>query len=115
MAGITAASEDADFVIFSGVAAGSYDCRVTYQGSTPAVGETAIVFPVRCLGEDRHTRGNWGGVHGRDGYVLPDYDGVGKDVRKLPSYIGSVTLNRCAHQVWAAGVDDIRAPGPGSK
>ena len=43
------------------------------------------LYPVRCLGEDRRTQGNWGGVHGRDGYVLPDYDGAGKDVRKLPS------------------------------
>ena len=40
--------------------------------------------------------------------MLPDYDGAGKDVRKLPSYVSSVTLNRCAHWVWAAGVDDIR-------
>ncbi len=97
--GISGASEDADFVIFGGIAAGAYDCRVTYQGSTPPAGETAIVFPVRCLGEDRRTQGNWGGVHGRDGYVLPDYDGAGKDVRKLPRYVSSVTLNRCASRL----------------
>jgi hypothetical protein len=110
VAGIAGAIEDADFVTFSGVPSGVYDCRVTYQGSTPAARETAIVLPVRCLGEDRHTQGNWGGVHGRDGYVLPNYDGVGKDARKLPSYVGSITLERCAHTVWAAGIDDIRAP-----
>ena len=73
------------------------------RASAPAARETPVVFPVRCLGEDRHTRGNWGGVHGRDGYVLPDYDGVGKDVRKLPSYIGSVTLHRCAYGVGGRG------------
>ena len=110
VAGIAGASEDTGFVIFSGVPSGTYDCRITYQGATPAPRDTPIVYPVRCLGEDRRTQGNWGGVHGRDGYVLPDYDGAGKDVRKLPSYVDSVTLERCAHRVWAAGVEDVRAP-----
>jgi len=117
VAGIAGASEDAEFVIFSGVPSGAYDCRITYRGTTPPPRNTPIVFPVRCLGEDRRTQGNWGGVHGRDGYVLPDYDGDGKDVRVLPSYVTSVVLERCAHRVWAAGVDDIRAPArdPGNQ
>ena len=110
VAGITGASEDAEFVILNGVKAGTYDCRITYQGATPAARETAIIYPVSCLGEDRLTKGNWGGIHGRDGYVLPNYDGVGKDVRVLPSYVSDVTLSRCAHAVWASDVDDIRAP-----
>ncbi len=103
VAGIGGGSEDAEFVIFRGVPSGVYDFRVAYKGSTPAARETPLIFPVRCLGEDRRTQGNWGGMHGRDGYVLFDYNGVGKDVRKLPSYVRSVTLERCAYGVGGRG------------
>jgi hypothetical protein len=115
--GIAGATEDGEFVIFEGVAAGICDCSMDYKGVTPAPRGTAMVYPVRCLGEDRLTQGNWGGVHGRDGYVLPDYDGIGRDVRVLPSYVTDVALERCAHVVWAASIDDMRAParGPGDR
>ena len=108
--GIGSAFEDAEFVVFDGVASGTYHCRVAYQGVTPAPRGTAMIYPVRRLGEDRQTQGSWGGVHGHDGYVLPDYDGVGKDVRALPGYVSDVILERCAHHAWAAGSTDPRAP-----
>jgi alpha-L-rhamnosidase len=110
VAGIDGATEDTEFVIFEGVAAGTYEFQVARRGATPAPRGTAMIYPVRCLGEDRRTRGNWAGVHGRDGHVLPAYDGVGSDVRVLPPWVRDVVLERGAQVVWAAGVDDERAP-----
>ena len=55
------------------------------------------VFPVKFIKEDATTHGNWGGMYGVDGYVLPNYNGVGKDQRLLPSYVTSVVFDpvRC--------------------
>jgi alpha-L-rhamnosidase len=103
-------TEDDQFIIFSGVAAGTYDCSVAYAGTTPAPHLTSIIYPVSCLGEDRTTQGNWGGVYGRDGFVLPDYDGIGKDLRSLPSYVSAVTMSHCKQGIWATNVQDARAP-----
>ena len=82
--GITGATEDAEFVMFEGVDAGTYEFQVARRGQTPAPLGTAMRYPVRCLGEDRLTQGSWGTRYGRDGYVLPGYDGVDRDVRVLP-------------------------------
>ena len=90
-------SEDADFVTFSGVARGARHLRLPRHlpGQHPRRGRNGSRFSHPLPGRGPPHPGNWGGVHGRDGYVLPDYDGVGKDVRKLPPYVRSVTLNRC--------------------
>ena len=110
--GIGGASDDADFVCFTSVQPGSYGCLVSYEGTTPSSTDTVEVFPVRFVGEDATTHGNWGGVYGADGYVLPNYDGVGKDVRILPSYVTSVVCDRdrCANMAWTTNTMDARAP-----
>jgi alpha-L-rhamnosidase len=73
------------------------------------------VYPVKCVGEDAATQGNWGGRYGADGYVLPNYDGPGRDVRALPSYVASVVCDpeRCANTIWTTNTTDLRAPARG--
>ena len=109
--GIGGASEDSEFVVFQDVQPGTYHFLITYEGTTPAAKISSKIYPVKCLGEDRTTKGNWGGIYGNDGYVLPDYDGVGKDVRALPHYVNDVIYqsNLCQHMVWATEVEDNRA------
>ena len=101
---IGGASEDADFVCFTSVQPGSHDFLVSYEGTTPAAVDPVEVFPVKFVGEDAATQGNWGGVYGADGYVLPNYNGVGKDVRVLPSYVSFRGLGSSALR--ERGLDD---------
>jgi hypothetical protein len=111
VAGIGGASDEADFVRFTSVPPGSYDFLVSYVGTTPTPADSAEVFPVKFAGEDSATHGNWGGKYGMDGYVLFNYDGVGKDVRVLPSYVTSVICDheRCANVAWTTNTTDVRA------
>jgi len=110
--GIGNADEDVDFVRFTSVQPGSYDFLVLYEGTTPPSLDAVEVYPVKFVGEDATTQGNWGGKYGADGYVLPNYDGIGKDVRALPSYVSSVTLDRhrCENTTWTTATADVRAP-----
>jgi hypothetical protein len=39
---------------------------------------------------DSTTSGNWGKVYGKDGFVLCNYNGKGKDKKNLPSYVSAV-------------------------
>jgi hypothetical protein len=111
-AGIDGASEDTDFVCFTSVQPGRYEFLVTYEGTTPPSVDPVEVFPVTFVGEDADTQGNWGGKYGADGCVLPNYNGVGKDVRVLPSYVNSVVCDRerCANVTWTTNTMDVRAP-----
>jgi hypothetical protein len=112
VASIGGASEDTDFVCFASVQPGSYEFLVSYQGTTPAAVDPPEVFPVKFVGEDTATQGNWGGKYGADGYVLSNYNGVGKDVRRLPTYVTSLVFDaeRCANVTWATNTTDVRAP-----
>lgn len=61
--------------------------------------------------------GTGGRVHGRDGYVLFDYDGVNKDRRELPPYVVSVRPSSgkyggCLHAQLAVSTEDSRALAP---
>ena len=109
---IGGASEDADFVYFTSVQPGNYEFLVSYQGTTPAAMDPVEVYPVKFVGEDAATQGNWGGKYGVDGYVLPNYDGVGKDVRVLPAYVNSLVFDkeRCANVTWTTNTTEVRAP-----
>ncbi len=109
---IGGAGENADFVCFTSVQPGNYDFLVSYTGTTPSAVDPVAVFPVKFVGEDAATRGNWGGKYGVDGYVLFNYNGVGKDVRALPSYVSSVVCDRvrCANVAWTTNTTDVRAP-----
>ena len=58
---------------------------------------------------DTTTQGDWIGVYGKHGYVLPAFDG-GADLKKLPSYVDSISIGG-ARYTWTnpnpAG--DVRA------
>ncbi len=112
VAGIGGATEVRDFVSFTSVQSGQYDFQVAYAGKTPAPDDDAKIFPVKYIGEDEKTRGNWGGVYGKDGYVLPNYDGLGKHIYELPPYVASVVFDqeRCANETWTTNTTDPRAP-----
>ena len=117
--GIGGASQDSNFVYFTALQPGAYTIAVTYSGSTPSYVEAPEVYPARCVGEDATTSGNWGGVYGKDGYVLFNYEKNGTDRIKLPAYISGVNTfmsgsgmpNRV---VWAPGTTDPRALAPGA-
>ncbi len=88
--GIGGASEDAQFVYFKGVRTGTYKIAVAYIGATPKYAESAVHYAAGYIGIDSTTSGNWGGVHGKDGYVLCNYNGNGKDKSSLPAYVSAV-------------------------
>ena len=118
VAGIGGASEDSDFVYFTGVQPGAYALTMAYSGLTPVYNAPAEQYAARFVKEDAVTSGNWGGIYGKDGYVLCNYDGNGHDKKSLPSYVSSVAcsiwrsdLPNC---VWSAGTTDIRALASGS-
>ncbi len=101
-----------DGVYFTGVAPGNYTFDIRYRGTTPAYAPQPLVYPdpVNALAQDDTTSGNWGGVYGKDGYVLLDYDGAGKNRENLPSYVESVTCRPGTNTTqWAQDVSDARA------
>lgn len=98
-------------VYFTDVGPGRYAFDIQYSGSTPAYAPQPLVYPdpVNVLGQDDKTGGNWGGVYGRDGYVLFDYDGNGTNREQLPSYVQSMTCRAGTYTQWAHDVSDARA------
>ena len=120
VAGIGGASNDSEFVYFTGVQPGAYSMSVSYSGSTPVYNAPPEQYATRFVKEDSTTSGNWGGVYGKDGYVLCDYNGNGNDKKSLPPYVASVSYfmiygNGLPNStVWAAGTTDTRALAPDS-
>jgi len=114
VAGIGGASEDSEFVYFTGVQAGAYSVSVSYSGSTPVYNEPAERYAAEFIKEDSTTSGNWGGVYGKDGYVLCNYNGNSTDQKSLPSYVSSVNYNVPHATIWASGTNDARALAPDS-
>jgi hypothetical protein len=112
--GIGGAHEDSEFIYFTGVQRGNYSMTVSYRGSTPVYKEPVKKYAAEFIKEDSTTSGNWGGVYGKDGYVLCDYDDKGNDIRSLPAYVSSVTYNVPHSAVWASGTNDLRALAPNS-
>ncbi|MHA4894364.1 alpha-L-rhamnosidase-related protein [Pedobacter sp. PWIIR3] len=116
--GIKAATEDADFVYFTGLSGGRYLVNIEYTGKTPVYREAIAHYDARYLGVDTKTSGNWGNTYGKDGYVLCNYAGNGKDKQQLPSYVSAIAYykvkgdNQPLNTVWARGIDDARALAP---
>jgi alpha-L-rhamnosidase len=110
---IAGANQQGDRVYFTGVGPGHYAFDIKYGGETPAYAPQPLVYPdpVNALGQDDKTSGNWGGVYGKDGYVLFGYDHGGKNREQLPSYVESVTIRpkSVADTQWAHDVNDPRA------
>ena len=116
--GIGGASQDSDFVYFTDLQPGEHAFAVAYRGVTPPYVEPPEIFPARLVGEDAKTSGNWGGVYGKEGYVLCNYNGNGADKLRLPAYVSSVNYymknsgGKPNAVVWASGTDDARALAP---
>ena len=117
IAGIEAAGEDTAFVYFNGLQPGNYKIAVTYKGKTPIYNEPTEQFAAQFIKVDTITSGNWGGVFGKEGYVLCNYNGDSTDKRSLPSYVTSIEYFRAfggSNQVpdktiWKLGTNDTRA------
>lgn len=116
VAGIAGASQDGEFVYFSGVQPGDYKVDVSYKGKTPTYTPPVVKYAAKFIKEDAKTSGNWGGVYGKDGYLLCHY---GQKANTLPSYVSSVPF-KLMHgvpngAVWASGTNDSRALSPDNK
>lgn len=116
--GISSATEDANFVYFTGVHHGTYNMVVTYTGTTPRYSEQVASYPARYVGIDSTTRGNWGNAYGKDGYILCNYNGNGNDKMTLPPYVSSINYykikgnNLPLNCVWEQNTNDSRALAP---
>ncbi|WP_395138946.1 alpha-L-rhamnosidase C-terminal domain-containing protein [Armatimonas sp.] len=122
--GIASAREDDEFVLFEGVGPGTYSVRTSYMGRPlkPAL-VAKEVYLGRLVKTDIVTRGSWGGVYGRDGYVLCGQEPKGMDKQVLPSYVRSLDFFRAFPKagrpdttVWAASTTNpsALAPDPGN-
>jgi len=115
VAGIGGAREDSEFVYFTNVPPGAYSLSASYSGMTPSYIKPPEQYAASVIKEDSTTSGNWGGVYGKDGFILCDYNGNGSDVRSLPSYVSSVNYHMYGGNglplsvVWASGTNDSRA------
>ena len=117
ISGIESADQDSEFVYLNSVQAGNYNIAVTYSGKTPGYNEPKEQFAAQFIKNDTTTSGNWGGVFGKDGYALCNYNGDGTDKKSLPSYVTSIDYFRAfggSNQIpdnttWKSGTDDTRA------
>ncbi|MCL5945888.1 MAG: hypothetical protein M1472_03415, partial [Planctomycetes bacterium] len=117
--GIVASREDSAFVYLTDVGSGTYAMNVEYSGNLSTSVKEPIVYPLAFVREDIATRGNWGGVYGRDGFVLFGYYGSGKNRCYLPGYVESVKSSRgkqggCRVVHWVSRTMEHRAPAPDS-
>ena len=118
--GLGRATAGPDFIYFNDVGPGDYKLAISYAGDATSFTPQPLIYPISSVREDAKTSGNWGGVHGRDGYVLFDYDGVHRDRRQLPSYVASVQPSSrknggCLHAQLATSTGDQRAPSSGPR
>lgn len=117
--GVGGAIRDSEFVCFYSLQPGTYAMSVSYDGKTPPYNEQPERYAARFIREDSSTGGNWGGVYGKEGYVLCNYNGEGRDKKSLPSYVDSVSYFRafpkCCmpdNTTWAMATFDTRALSP---
>ena len=115
--GVGGATAGKDFLYLNDLQPGHYAFSVSYQGDAPSFCQQPFVYPINSVREDVGSSGNWGGVYGRDGYILFDYDGAGKDRSQLPSYVVAVKPSSrknggCLHAQTVSFTNDHRAPAP---
>ena len=107
--GVKKVEQTQNFVYLIGVATGRYSLRMAYRGRTPPFLPEPFIYPVKVLGQDSITQGNWGGIYGRDGYVLFADGPHDTDIERLPSYVQSVH-GRWGHKTrWPTSGADVRA------
>ncbi len=116
---VNQAYQQGDRVYFPGIGPGHYKFDIRYSGQTPAYQPQPLVYPdpVDTLGQDVTTRGNWGGIYGKDGYILFGYDAGKTNREQLPAYVQSVTIKpkSVAATQWAHSVNDPRALASNSR
>jgi alpha-L-rhamnosidase len=112
VAGISGARETRGWIYFTSVQPGRYAFEISYRGRTPKYVPQPLKYPLKVTGQDAETSGAWGGVYGRDGYVLFGYDGNGKSRESLPAYVQSVALSEGRYVQWPTSGDDPRALAP---
>lgn len=118
--GIGGATAEGGDVLLTGVQPGRYDMQVTYRGQRPSFAPAPIRHPMRYLGLDESTSGDWGGVYGADGHVLFNYDGAGRHRASLPSYVSSIDpwtsgyqgWSNCSNAIWEQSTSERRALAP---
>ncbi|MGA2363106.1 MAG: alpha-L-rhamnosidase C-terminal domain-containing protein [Candidatus Aminicenantales bacterium] len=117
--GLGGARQDSEFVIFASVEPGTYAFSTTYRGETPAYHEPPVEYAARFIKLDTATGGDWGGVYGREGYVLCNYTTAGRDKKSLPPYVTSLEYFRAFPKAglpdattWASRTSDSRALSP---
>lgn len=108
--GIGAAKEDAEFVYFNNVQPGTYQAVVSYIGTTPSYDAGPYVYRAPFIKLDKKTRGDWGGVYGKDGYALFNYHGNGKHQVAMPEFCKSINYHRDHHTNLTLATQDPRAP-----
>lgn len=111
---------NANYLYLNDVRSGHYIFAVSYGSKIPPFTQEPLIYPLAYAREDAETSGNWGGIYGRDGYVLFDYEGVKKDRCELPSYVVSVQPSSrrnggCLHAQLSVSIEDQRAPAPGRR
>ena len=116
VAGIGGANEDADFVYFTAVQPAKYSIVVHYTGAPPVYKEPALKYAAQVSKSDTATHGNWGGIYGKDGHILCNYEGGGRDRKSLPAYVKSIEYFRAFPKngvpepiVWVSAITDKRA------
>jgi hypothetical protein len=117
--GIANASEDAKFVCFEDLEPGDYSIATTYRGHVVPAPSPEEHYAAHLVKQDTATGGDWGGVYGRDGYVLCSYRADGSDLQSLPGYVSSLDFFRAFPKagrpdstLWAASTSDQRALAP---
>ncbi|RZK63614.1 MAG: hypothetical protein EOO85_30970, partial [Pedobacter sp.] len=116
--GIAAANADDDFIYLTGVKPGKYEIKISYTGKTPDYVELKEQYQVSKIKTDSVTHGNWGSVYGKDGYVLCNYSGDGKDKSAIPSYVASIDYYKVKgngkplNVIWDSTTTDSRALAP---
>jgi alpha-L-rhamnosidase len=110
------ASLGSDFLYLEDVQSGHHEFTVSYRATkTARKDDVPLVYPITKVMEDDRTQGDWGRAHGKDGYVLFNYDGVRKDRKQLPTYIRSVEpstrkIGGCLHAQVIQSATDHRLP-----
>ncbi len=107
--GISGATQSRNFVYFTNVRSGQYALTISYRGNTPPFLHEPFIYPVQVLGQDSITQGNWGGVYGRDGYVLFADGPKEANIEHLPSYVKSVHCLWTHKTQWPSNGSDLRA------
>lgn len=113
--GIAGATQKRHFVYFTGVQAGKYTMAISYRGHTSPFLHEPFIYPVQVLGQDSVTQGNWGGVYGRDGYVLFADGTKEANIEHLPPYVQSVHCLWGHKTQWPSDGADPRALAESSK